>query len=270
METPSEPTFTRNISEHKPRRRLGSVYALQTSLAIAVLVATLFVAFSPSSLSGNFSEQLALLLENQENTVVLPGGTPRPNIRIGIVAGHYAGKLPPSGIRDTGAVCDNGTTEVDTNLKIANLVQQKLGALGFETDLLEEFDPRLNGYHAALFVSIHNYSCEYVNDQATGFKVAAAMSSRDLNLANRLAGCLRERYQRATNLPLHNSVTDDMTRYHAFSAIDPNTTAAIIETGFLNLDYKILTENTDVVATGVANGILCFIYNENIEPTPTP
>ncbi len=263
METPKEPPFSRNTSGEETRRKAAaSPHVLQVTLAIAILVATLFVSFTPSSLSGNLSEQLALLLVSQPNTVILPGGTARPMIKIGIVAGHWG--------NDSGAVCEDGTTEADINLKIANLVQQKLGALGFETDLLKEFDTRLTGYHSAVLVSIHNDSCQYINDQATGFKVAAAMSSRDLNLANRLAGCLRNRYQSTTDLPLHDSVTNDMSLYHAFSEIDPNTTAAIIETGFLKLDYDILKNRTDLVATGVAKGILCFINNENIESTPAP
>jgi N-acetylmuramoyl-L-alanine amidase len=228
---------------------------------VAVLVATLFVAFTPSALSGGLSEQLAVLLTSQPAQGGV-AGTARPRIKIGIVAGHWG--------NDSGAVCDNGTTEAEVNLKIATLVQQKLAALGYETDLLEEFDPRLTDYQAAALVSIHNDSCQYINDQATGFKVAAAMSSRDLNLAGRLEACLRDRYQRRTGLPLHNSVTNDMSLYHAFDEISPNTTSAIIETGFLNLDYKLLTENTDQVATGVAEGILCFINNENIAPTPVP
>jgi N-acetylmuramoyl-L-alanine amidase len=58
-----------------------------------------------------------------------------------------------------------------------------------------------------------------------------------------------------------------MTFYHAFDEISPNTTAAIIETGFLNLDYEILTQQPDLVATGIVNGILCYINNESINPT---
>ena len=61
-----------------------------------------------------------------------------------------------------------------------------------------------------------------------------------------------------------------MTGYHAFSEIDPNTIAAIIETGFLNLDRGILTQHTDQVADGVVSGLLCFVNNENVEPTPAP
>jgi N-acetylmuramoyl-L-alanine amidase len=46
--------------------------------------------------------------------------------------------------------------------------------------------------------------------------------------------------------------------------------AAIIETGFLNLDREILTKHTDQVAEGVVEGILCFTNNENIESTSIP
>jgi N-acetylmuramoyl-L-alanine amidase len=253
METPSQST-----PERSPRRRKRFPPILQTTLSVAVLVATLFTTFTPKGLfSGNLSDELVILLTNEPEGAVLPG-TPLPQVRVGIVSGHLG--------NDSGAVCENGTTEAEVNFKIATIVQQKLTALGFQADVLEEFDPRLQSYRAAALVSIHNDSCDYVNDQATGFKVAAAMSSRDLNLANRLAACLRDRYQRATNLPLHDSVTNDMTLYHAFDEISPNTTAAIIETGFLNLDYKILTEQPDLIASGILDGILCYINNESIVP----
>lgn len=259
METPTPlppARPARSDTRRKPKPRV-----LFPTAVVALLVATLFVAFTPSSLSGSFGNKLMVLLTPQAEALVV-AGTPRPLIKIGIVAGHWG--------NDSGAVCENGVTEADINFKIATLAQQKLAALGFETDLLKEFDPRLSGYRAAVLVSIHNDSCNYINDQATGFKVAAAMSSRDANLTNRLAGCLRDRYQRTTGLPLHNSVTNDMSLYHAFNEIDSSTTAGIIETGFMRLDYDLLTGQTDLVATGVANGILCFINNENIASTPLP
>jgi N-acetylmuramoyl-L-alanine amidase len=262
METPPQPPRSRAPERPAARRKAKSPRLLSSTLFVAVLAATLFTAFPATLFSGSLRDQLTVLLTPQPEGDTLPGGTPRPQIKIGIVAGHWG--------NDSGAVCENGTTEAEVNLKIATLVQQKLTALGFETDLLKEFDPRLTGYRSAVLVSIHNDSCDYINDQATGFKVAAAMSARDTNLANRLAACLRDRYQRTTGLLLHDSVTVDMTRYHAFSEIDANTTAAIIETGFLNLDYKFLTEKTDTVATGVSNGILCYINNENIVPPPAP
>ena len=67
----------------------------------------------------------------------------------------------------------------------------------------------------------------------------------------------------------YNTVTIDMTQYHAFGEIHNETTAAIIETGFLNLDREILTKHTDRVAQGVADGILCFVRNEDIPDLPT-
>ena len=138
-------------------------------------------------------------------------------------------------------------------------------------DLLREFDTRLNGYRALAIISIHNDSCEYINDEATGFKVAAALNTNDLNRANRLTACLVDRYQGITNMTFHaGSITGDMREYHAFREIDPSTVAAIIETGFLNLDREMLTKQTDRVAAGVAEGILCFANNENVEPTPIP
>ncbi len=261
MENPTQPPESRPIRRSELRRRPKSPRILQTVLITAVAVATLFVAFTPTSFSGGFSDQLATLLTAEPDSVV-QRGTSRPALKIGIVSGHLG--------NDSGAVCENGTTEADVNIKIATIIQQKLNALGYETDLLKEKDPRLNGYRAAVLVSIHNDSCDYINDQATGFKVAAAMGTRDINLANRLEACLRDRYQRTTGLALHESVTNDMTFYHAFNEIDPATPAGIIETGFLNLDYDILTNSTSLVATGVANGIMCFINNENIAPTAIP
>ena len=257
MQTPSESVSPEPVQRDNHR----SVHVLAKTLVIAALMATLFTSITPALFSTSLRDQMAVLLTPQPENYDAPA-TPRPKIKIGIVSGHWG--------NDSGAVCVNGTTEADVNLKIATLVQQKLGALGYDTDLLKEFDPRLTDYQAALLVSIHNDSCDYINDQATGFKVAAAVSARDNNLSNRLAACLRDRYQRTTGLPLHDSVTNDMSFYHAFNEISTGTSAAIIETGFLNLDYKFLTQKTDLVATGVENGVLCFINNENIAPTPAP
>jgi len=80
-----------------------------------------------------------------------------------------------------------------------------------------------------------------------------------------------DRYQRITEMSFHaGSITSDMREYHSFHEIDPSTVAAIIETGFLNLDREILTKQTDRIAEGVVEGILCFANNENIESTPVP
>ena len=240
---------------------------LQSIVVVAIFLATLFTALPSRGLaSGDFYDRLSVILTPRPvDTVPLAA---QPQLRVGIVAGHAG--------NDPGAVCVDGNgnvvlTEADMNLEIAAIVQQKLIERGFQVDLLREFDTRLNGYRALAVVSIHNDSCEYINDRATGFKVAAALNTPDLNRANRLTACLVDRYQRMTQLTFHaGSITSDMREYHAFREIDPSTVAAIIETGFMNLDYELLTKQTERVAAGVVDGILCFANNENIQPTPTP
>jgi N-acetylmuramoyl-L-alanine amidase len=246
----------------RPQERIRTGRILQTTLSVAILLATLFTGFSPKMLTGGLGERFNLLLTPQAGAnPVLP--TSEQAQRIGIVAGHWG--------YDSGSVCESGTTEQQVNLNIANLVQQKLTALGLQVDLLQEFDQRLDGYEAVALISIHNDSCTYVNDQATGFKVAASTYSRDANLTNRLTACLIDRYQHVTGLPLHTgSITVNMQDYHAFRDIDPRTTAAIIETGFLYLDYDILTQHPDLIANGIVAGIMCYLTNESVEPTPMP
>lgn len=264
MESTDRPSPRR--SPGKPRQR--SVNAFATTLGVAVLLATLFTAWTPTGLfASNLQEQLRLMLTPQAGPII-PVTTPQPQLRIGIVAGHNG--------NDSGAVCLDGEghvtlTEAEINLKIASIVQNQLVEQGYQVDLLNEFDTRLNGYRAVALVSIHNDSCDYINDQATGFKVASSMDTRDINRAQRLTACLVDRYERITGLRFHaGSITADMREYHAFSEIDPNTITAIIETGFLNLDRQILTEQTNRVAEGVVQGILCFVTNESVQPTPVP
>ena len=237
--------------------------AVTNILTVALFIATLFTLFRPNNLfSNDLMDRMFQVVQPQAEGGALPTTTASPRPRIGLVAGHWG--------NDSGAVCDDGLTEKDVNLQIATMVQALLNQEGYEVDLLKEFDPRLTGYRAMALISIHNDSCNYINDQATGFKVAAAPSSSYPEKATRLTACLSQRYQTITGMSFHyNTVTKDMTEYHAFNEIHSETTAAIIETGFLNLDREILTKQTDVVAQGVASGILCFVRNEDIPQVPT-
>lgn len=263
---PTNTTGTKEEPVSHPRPRLTTWRALQIAASWAILVATLFTLWTPATLLNSD-------LSQRFSQIILPKqGTPQPNYptatppampRIGIVSGHWG--------NDSGAVCPDGLTEAEVNLKIATLTMQDLMKENYQVDLLKEFDPLLMQYDARVLVSIHNDSCNYINDDATGFKVAAAQSSAYPEKAARLTACLVDRYSRVTGLRFHyNSITQDMTGYHAFGEINSNTTAAIIETGFLNLDRQILTEKTDLIAQGVTEGILCFLRNENVMQTPTP
>jgi N-acetylmuramoyl-L-alanine amidase len=234
-------------------------------IGVGFLIATLFTAWTEPGLLPN---ALSARLSSALQTPTLPAGyltpTVRPSPRIGIVAGHSG--------NDSGAVCPEALgsiREVDINLNIAALVRQNLLDRGYDVDLLAEFDTRLNGYQATALVSIHADSCAYI-EGATGFKVAAAVSTYYPEQASRLTNCLQTRYAQTTNMQLHpTSVTVDMTDYHAFSEIDSLTPAAIIEVGFMNLDRQILTQQPELLAQGITSGILCYIRNEDVNTPPT-
>jgi N-acetylmuramoyl-L-alanine amidase len=238
--------------------------------------ATVFTWWTPASFIPPDSRlALAVAVATQESLAAtalpanapitaLPPATLMPTVvpnRVGIVSGHR-GIYPPSGLPDPGAVCDDGTTEQAINEAVAMRVIDLLSGHGYQVDLLDEFDPRLTDYAALAVVSIHADSCQYVNDFATGFKVASFSPSTVPVEDQKLVRCLTERYAETTGLDFHASITFDMTQYHNFREVKPGTPGAIIEIGFMYLDKELLTEQPDVVALGVAQGVLCYLRNE--------
>jgi len=181
---------------------------------------------------------------------------PAAEKRVGIIAGHRG--------NDSGAICPDGLTETEINQKVAEAVAASLRAEGLQVDVLDEFDPRLSGYKASAFVSIHADSCSV---DMSGFKVARAENGSDPS--ERLAECLWTRYEAETGLPRHTStITKNMTRYHAFRKIAETTPAAIIEIGFLSGDREFLTQHADRVAAGIVRGVECFLAPSKATPTP--
>jgi N-acetylmuramoyl-L-alanine amidase len=258
------------VATPRPKPR-GTLYQLQVVFSVAFLVATLFTAWTPASLlPGSLAERFAQAVAFQATaTAAYPTPTSRPRPLIGIVIGHWGDN------NDPGAVCDPSfapdLTEFAVNQAVAMRVRDNLSAEGFDVDLLKEFDERLPGYRALALISIHADSCQYINDEATGYKVAASLANPRPEKSARLTACLKDRYQRATGLIFHpGSITDDMTSYHAFNEIDEETTAVIIEVGFLNLDRQILTEGQDRVAKGITDGVLCYVRNENVAGEEQP
>lgn len=259
-------TTRKNMGD--PQKPIGTFKIIQIVAGVAFIVATIFTMWTPSSGSDNRSSAFDLLPLITPNAETSPTPSVQATFRIGLVAGHWG--------NDPGAVCADGLREVDVNLEIATLVRDQLIRLGYQVDLMEEFDELLSGYKAAALISIHADSCDFINTQATGFKVAPAFATKNPQESERLTACLRQRYQSRTGLPLHStSVTNDMTRYHAFDEIAGETPAAIIETGFLNLDRQILTNSPELIAQGITDGILCFMRHETIPaitsvPSPLP
>jgi len=229
---------------------------LNVSLA-AFLSATLFTALPATGIGLGtplFQSGPGNRLTNQE-------ATPAVTLHVGLVVGHWG--------HDVGAVCSEslgGYREVDINYTIADLTRQYLETQGIEVDLLKEFDEHLEGYQSNALISIHADTCDYIADLGTGFKIAEAADNKRPEQAARLMACLQNRYAEETGLRYDHRITPDMTSYHAFGEVDPNTPAVIIETGFMNQDRELLTKNPATVARGITAGIMCYLNREEITP----
>jgi N-acetylmuramoyl-L-alanine amidase len=171
-----------------------------------------------------------------------------PPLRIAIISGHRNS--------DSGAVCEDGLTEADVNFNIAQTVVNNLQNYGIRTWLMDEFDERLYGFSGTALVSIHADSCEYYNDEATGYKISGSYMT-DSTL---LSDCMNRTYSEVTQLPFHaNTITPDMADYHAFREIEIGTPAIIIETGFMNLDREFLTTDAEIPSRAITDGVLCYV-----------
>jgi N-acetylmuramoyl-L-alanine amidase len=258
------------MADSKKRRGAGDPWAVGIAARVVVLVGFVvglavpfgvlpIIAAIPSSGATGDSTPGSSGLQ----IIPLPSATPTlhpvmvdptPSVPyVGIIAGH-AGS-------DSGALCPDGLQEVDINMQIARRTVEILQLRGWRVDLLEEFDERLRGYEADALVSIHADSCTYPGK--SGFKVARAESSYIPGAEDELVRCLSRYYQARTGLPFDaNTITYDMTRYHAYYEIHEDTPAAIIEVGFMLDDRDLLTERPDVVAQGIVDGLICFVEGE--------
>jgi N-acetylmuramoyl-L-alanine amidase len=216
--------------------------------------------FSPEEAEAEAASVTAVLT-NEEGALTAPihkavparpvaqrlAQSPGP-IRIGLISGHKG--------FDSGAVCPDGLTEAQVNEGIVDKIAANLQAAGIRTDILDEFDPRLDNYVGTAVVSVHADSCEYINDLATGFKI----SGSGLTNSTPLSICVEDAYRNATQMAYHaNTITPDMADYHAFRELAPGTQAIIIEVGFMNLDREMITTNATVPAQGITEGIQCFL-----------
>jgi len=195
----------------------------------------------------------------QTNVENLGSAVPVVSFHVGLVVGHWG--------HDVGAICPDslgGFREVDINYTIADLTRQYLQAEGVQVDLLKEFDEHLKGYDGDALISIHADTCEYIPELGTGFKIAEAVDNKRPEQAARLMACMKNRYGNATGLRYDHRITPDMTSYHAFSEVDQNTPAVIIETGYMNQDRELLTKNPSLVARGITAGIMCYLNREEI------
>lgn len=268
--------MSKQMSGHASATYEDSLGAVPIALRLVVVVsciaaigATIYGLREPAP-SGNTEPQIipppATATDQHDQPTPLPLGSPVESSpvpsaappRIGIVPGHWGS--------DTGAVCPDGLTEAEINLDVAQRAIYLLQSLGYQADLLEEFDSRLDEYQADALISIHTDSCASFPDAtppASGFKIASVEDSAVPQVEERLVTCLAQCYAARTGMYFHaNSITYDMTRYHTFYEIDDRTPAAIIEIGFMLNDRRILTQRADLVAQGIVDGIVCFMESE--------
>jgi N-acetylmuramoyl-L-alanine amidase len=183
------------------------------------------------------------------------------NDQVAFISGHSG--------NDSGAICTDGAgnviiTEAEINTEVANRSAELLRKAGTDVVILEEYDPRLANLQVDVLLSLHADSCI----DASGYKAAYYTYSTIPDAEKRLLECIDTHYPAVTGLSQHaNTVTHDMTEYHAFRKVAPSTPAAIIELGFLGGDQDLLRNQADVVARGVVDSILCFLTEA--EPIPT-
>jgi len=184
------------------------------------------------------------------------------NKQVALISGHAG--------NDSGAICEDANgqptiEEADVNAGVARLTAERLRQAGADVAILNEYDPQLEGLRADVLLSLHSDSCV----DESGYKSSRYVDSTIPAVADRLIACINLHYAAATGLSENvDTITENMTEYHAFRRIDPQTPAAILELGFLGGDNDLLANQRALLAKGVADGILCFL-DGGPHPTPT-
>lgn len=231
-------------------QRLFAIISFVLLLGILLIVARLF--------NMGLSWDEFPLTQN----IALPMPVPVINDSVAIISGH-------SGY-DSGAICTDAEgnttlTEADVVADVANRAAEMLRDDGTNVAILQEYDPRINNLETDLLLSLHADSC--IN--ASGYKAAYYLYSTIPTVDARLVDCIDTEYSAITGLTKHaDTITHNMTEYHAFRKVAPTTPAAILELGFLGGDGELLTTNSQTAANGVVASIRCFL--DEIDPTPTP
>lgn len=195
--------------------------------------------------------------------VALPIPVPVINDRVAFISGHAG--------YDSGAICadDAGNTTITEAAVVADVTGQAANLLrrdGTDVAILQEYDPRINNLEVDVLISLHADSC--IN--ASGYKAAYHIFSVIPETDARLVDCIDIHYPRVTGLTQHaDTITHNMTEYHAFRKVAPTTPAAILELGFLGGDQELLTTNAEVAARGVVESVRCFLEVDEATPTST-
>jgi N-acetylmuramoyl-L-alanine amidase len=191
------------------------------------------------------------------------------NKQVALISGHAG--------NDSGAICEDANgqptiREADINAQVARLAAERLRNAGADVAILDEYDARLEGLRADVLLSLHSDSCI----DESGYKSSRYVNSAIPEQSDRLLACINLHYAAASGLVENlDTITENMTEYHAFKRIDPQTPAAILELGFLGGDNDLLANQQELVAKGVADSLLCFLdggpqATQESMPEPTP
>jgi len=255
----------------QPREPAEWWVALRTIIIVlltALIVAFIFSYWTPESF---FSDEFIANLQVVNSTQGPPTAVPSPlptfaSVQtIGIITGHSGPPLDPNFSVDPGAICDeNGDgipelTELEINTAVALRVANLLIEAGYQVEMLNEWDARLENYRAATLISIHTNTCEQLGFGATGFNVQAYERSPLYERDNLLAECIVAEYANQTGLARHFGSPPDLVDYHVFRKVSLDTPTVIIELGFMFADRPVLTQQPDAMAQGIYQGVRCFL-----------
>lgn len=231
---------------HQLLRRLQRIVGLVSLLLLlTIVIATL-------ELTGYRRADLLRLLPSDLFGVLF-------NKELTIISGHAG--------YDSGAVCsdDDGDTiltEQTINAAVAERLARRLRRGGATVTIFDEFDARLEQLQSDLLISLHADSCI----EQSGYKLAYNTRAEVLPLTSRLDECFAQNYAEITQLTSHiDTITHDMTDYHAFREIAPTTPAVIVEMGFIGGDQTLLHTQPETVARGLTESIRCFFQSANEE-----
>lgn len=279
LEKAMEKQRIQRVTRRRERRRkntvgtiggfLRTVFVVIISAGLGATILTWFTDpqfLNPTVVRGLQNNNPALIAEFTSVPEIEPTLVVTPNWlqRIGIVSGHRGPE------NDPGAVCDDGLTEAEINFDVAQRVVSNLRARNYTVDLLDEFDPRLDNYQAAALVSIHANTCQDFGEVVSGYLVAKAAARPDSGIDTILAECIAQNYEQLVPLERRFTLTLDMTDYHTFREIHPLTPASIMELGFMLADRELLTQQPDLLAQAITNGVICFLEPSEDYPVITP
>jgi N-acetylmuramoyl-L-alanine amidase len=236
----------------KPDSEYSVMNGVQTVVSIALVMATLLTLWSPRKIFQTPNLSSLVEAEATEAAIVAQNKYEQSS-PIGILAGHYGEGNP-------GEVCADGTKEADLNYDIATLVKEKLEAKGFTVELFPESDPKLLNFTGEVMIALYSGSCASDPLPPSGFKVGGSISSKNPDQIDRLATCISQEYQAATQLPFtYEVIGTDNAAFHVFRDISPDTAAVLLEMGSMKTDRKVLVDQSDKTADGIVAGIVCYI-----------